>query len=64
MALINRTPLAQGEEADVSVVIPNPSSKPEVQKVAIRCVEVRRHSVLISIAGEQGVKELRMAQAK
>jgi hypothetical protein len=64
MALINRTVLAPGEQADVSIVVSNQFSKAEIQKVNVRCLEVRRDSVLISIAGEQGVKELRMAQAK
>lgn len=64
MALINRTPFAPGEEGDVSIVVSNQPNKTEVQKVRIRCVEIRRESVLISIAGEDGVKELRMAQAK
>ncbi len=64
MALINRTPFAPGEEGDVTVVIGSESNRPEIQKVNIRCLEIRRDSVLISIAGEVGVKELRMAQAK
>lgn len=64
MALINRTPFSPGEEGPVSIVVSNHFSGVEVQKVNIRCLEVRRDSVLISIAGEQGVKELRMAQAK
>ena len=64
MALINRTSLAPGENADISIVISNQFSKAEVQKVNVRCLEVRRDSVLISIAGEQGVKELRVAQVK
>lgn len=64
MALINRSAIAQGEEAEVSVVVTNMASKTEVQKVSVKCLEVRRDSVLISIAGEQGTRELRMAQAK
>jgi hypothetical protein len=64
MALINRLPIAQGEEGQVSIVLTNRASVTEVQKINIRCLEVRRDSVLISIAGEQGVRELRMAQAK
>jgi hypothetical protein len=64
MALINRTTFAPGEESDVSIVVSNQFSKPEVQKVSIRCLEIRPDSVLISIAGEQGQKELRMAQGK
>lgn len=64
MALINRTSLCPGEEADVSIVVSNQFSQAEVQKVSVKCLEVRRESVLISIAGEQGIKELRMAKAK
>lgn len=64
MALINRSPIAQGEEGEVSVLITNLASRVEVKKVNVRCLEVRRDSVLISIAGEQGTRELRMAQAK
>ena len=64
MALINRTAFAPGEEGDVSIVVPNPFGKAEVEKVSIRCLEIRRDSVLISIAGEEGSKELRMSQGK
>lgn len=64
MALINRTTLCPGEERDVTIVISDEASKAEVRKVSIRCLEIRRDSVLISIAGEEGVKELRMAQGK
>jgi hypothetical protein len=64
MALINRTPFAPGEEGDVSIVVSNQFSKAEVEKVNIRCLEIRRDSVVISIAGEEGLKELRMAQGK
>jgi len=64
MALINRTPIAAGEEGEVTIVSPNPSGKPLVQKVSIRCIEIRRDSVLIQVAGETGIKELRMTQGK
>jgi len=64
MALINRTALGPGEEASVSIVVSNQPSKLEMQKVNVKCVEIRRESVLISIDGEEGVKELRLAQAK
>jgi hypothetical protein len=64
MALINKTPFAQGEEGDVSIVISNQLARAEVQKVNVRCLEIRQDSVLISIEGEQGVKELRIAQGK
>jgi len=64
LALINRTTLAPGEEGDVPIVISNQAGKAAVQKVSVRCLEIRQDSVLISIAGEEGVKELRMAQRK
>jgi hypothetical protein len=64
MALINRTALGPGEEASVSIVLSNQLPKLEVQKVNVRCLAIRRDSVLISIEGEEGVKELHLAQAK
>jgi hypothetical protein len=64
MALINRSAMSPGEEVDVSIVVSNQTKKAEVRKVLVRCLEVRRDSVLITIAGEEGVKELRMAQRK
>jgi hypothetical protein len=64
LALINRTALALGEEGEVPIVVGSDSQKTEVHKVSVRCLEIRRDSVLISIAGEEGVKELRMAQRK
>jgi hypothetical protein len=64
LALINRTTFAPGEEEDVSIVVSNQLSQAEVEKISIRCLEIRRDSVLISIAGEEGVKELRMAQTR
>jgi hypothetical protein len=64
MALINRTALAPGEEASVSILLSNQVNRAEIQKVKVRCLEIRRDSVLVSIAGEEGVKELRIAQAK
>ena len=64
LALINRTPFGLGEERDVAIVLTNQMSKAEVQKISVRCLEIRRDSVVIKIAGEHGVKELRLAQAK
>ena len=64
MALINRTPFSPGEEGNVSIVVSNQFSQPELQKINIRCLEIRRDSVLINIAGEPGAKELRMAQGR
>jgi hypothetical protein len=61
LALINRTSFAPGEEGDISIVVTN-HSHVAVQKINVRCLEIRPDSVLISIAGEPGVKELRLAQ--
>ncbi len=64
LALINRTPLAPGEEAAVPILVTNALNKVEVQKLNVRCVAIRRSSVLVSIAGEEGVKELHLAHGK
>ena len=64
MALINRTAFAPREEGDVSIVVSNQFGKAEVQKINIRCLEIRRDAVIISIPGEEGSKELRMAPGK
>jgi hypothetical protein len=64
MALINRTCIAPGEERDVAIVVTNAMSKAEIQKVSVRCMEIRHDSVVIKIGGEHGVKELRLAQAR
>jgi len=64
MALINRTAFAPGEEGEVPIAVTNQLNKVEIHRINIRCVEVKLDSVLISIAGEEGIKELRMAQRK
>lgn len=64
MALINSTSFSPGEEGKVSIVVSNQLSQAEVQKLNIRCLEIRPDSVLITIAGEAGVKELRFVQGK
>jgi hypothetical protein len=64
MALINKTSLAPGEEGDVSIVVSNQLSKAEIKKVSVRCLAIRQDSVLIKIAGEPDVKELRLGQKK
>jgi hypothetical protein len=58
LALINKTSLAPGETADISVMTVNAQNKPESIKVTVRCIEVRKESVLISIDGEPGTREL------
>jgi hypothetical protein len=64
LALINRTSLAPGDEASVPILVTNALNKVEVQKISVRCVAIRRNSVLISIAGEEGVKELHLAHGR
>jgi hypothetical protein len=64
LALINKTPLGVGEEGNVSIVISNQVGKTELQKINVRCLEIRHDSVLINIIGEPGAKELRLAQSK
>jgi hypothetical protein len=61
LALINKTSFAPGEMGEVAVQITN-QNRTVVQKINVRCLEIRHDSVLISIAGEPGVKELRLAQ--
>ncbi len=64
LALINRTTFAPGEEGEVSVVVPNTLGHPEVQRVNVRCLEIRRDCVVVSIAGEEGTRELHMGEPK
>ncbi|MCI0537169.1 MAG: hypothetical protein L0Z50_18280 [Verrucomicrobiales bacterium] len=58
LALINRTSIAPGEEANITVFVSNGQNVPESRKLLVRCLEVRQNSVLISIDGEPGTKEL------
>lgn len=61
IAVINQTLFEPGERGDVTVSIPGSSGATEVQKVRIRCHEIREDSVVVSIEGEPGLKELRQA---
>lgn len=58
LALINRTPMAQGDEARVAVTVGNAPGGAELHKLLVRCLEVRSNSVVISVEGEPGTKEL------
>ncbi len=58
LALINRTPMSPGEQAKVSVVVKDGPGGPESRKLLVRCLEVRPTSVVISVEGEPGTKEL------
>ena len=46
------------------IVVSNQTSQVQMHKINLRCLEIRHDSVLISITGEDGVKELRMASRK
>lgn len=59
IAMINQTFFEPGELGDVTIRFPNSAGTTDSQKVRIRCLEIRQDSVLISIEGEPGVKELR-----
>ena len=59
LAMINQTLFEPGERGEVGVSFPNSSGGNDLQKVRIRCLEVREDSVVIQIEGESGVKELR-----
>ena len=63
LAMINDTLFEPGERGDVSVLIPASSGSNDVQKVRIRCLEIRGETVVIQIEGESGVKELRQPVA-
>lgn len=58
LALINKTPLAPGEEADIAVAVTNAQKKVEQRKIAVRCVEIRKSSVTVSVEGMPGIQEL------
>ena len=60
LALLNKTQFEPGERGEVSVTFTNSQNRAETRKVMIRCLEIRRDSVIISIEGEPGSKELQM----
>jgi hypothetical protein len=60
LATINTTLFEQGERAAVTVLTPRNSNATSLQTVQVHCLEIRQDSVLVSIEGEPGVKELRM----
>jgi hypothetical protein len=63
LALINKTPIAPGEEASIGLLVPNSQGQPQSHKLLVRCLEIRASSVLISVEGESGNQEL-MLQSK
>lgn len=58
LAFINKTDFRPGEQGTVTVVITNAQNKLEPRQVLVRCLEIRRESVLISVDGESGQIEL------
>ena len=58
LAMINKTSIAPGEEVSIPVSVPSTVGRPEIRKVNVRCVEVRSHSVVVTVEGEAGVREL------
>jgi hypothetical protein len=59
LALINKTSFAPGERGEISFVA-QVQNKPEIRKVQVRVLEIRQRSVLVSVDGEPGTKELRL----
>ena len=53
LALVNNATLAEGEKAPVRV---------NGQVIMLQCLEIREHSVLVSIEGVKEVKEIRFAK--
>jgi hypothetical protein len=58
LALINTTAIGPGEEASITVLVPSGQGRSESRKLLVRCLEIRPASVLISVEGESGTKEL------
>jgi hypothetical protein len=61
LALINKTSFSPGQAGEVAILLTN-QNQTTLHKIQIRCLEIRRDSVLISISGEPETKELRLAQ--
>ena len=60
LALINKTSFSAGERGEITYVTQG-QNKSEVQKVKLRVLEIREQSVLISVEGETGTRELRLS---
>ncbi len=58
LAMINKTSIAPGEQLSIPVVIPGAAGRSEIRKVTVRCIEIRKNSVIIAVDGETGNKEL------
>jgi hypothetical protein len=59
-AWINGYMFSPGERGIAKVSFTNTHNAVETQDVQLRCLEIRKDSVLISVEGESGVKELRV----
>ncbi len=57
---INGSMFSSGERGIAKVSFTNTQNMVEVQDIQLRCLEIRKNSVLISVEGESGVKELRV----
>lgn len=60
LAFINKTDFRPGDRGTVTVLITNGQNQIEPRQVIVRCIEIRRESVVISVEGEPGTKELRL----
>lgn len=60
LAFINKTDFRPGEQGMVTIVMTNAQNKIESRKISVRCLEIRRDSVLVSVEGEPGQKELQL----
>lgn len=58
LAMINKTSIAPGEQLSIPVTILGAAGRPEVRKLTVRCIEIRKNSVVIAVVGEPGNKEL------
>lgn len=60
LAVINSSVFSPGERGEVAISFTNAQNTVEMKEVQVRCLEIRKDSVLISVEGESGVKELRV----
>ncbi len=59
LAMINKTSFAPGETGEVTITLPGQKGRAD-RKIRVKCLEIRSDTVLISVEGEPGVKELRI----
>lgn len=58
LAYINKTDFRPGEQVTLTLLLTNSQNKLERKQVLVKCLEIRRESVLISVEGEPGEREL------